>query len=105
MTSPLAWCSQCGAHRIVDCNGHSVHCQQLDCAIGNLPARARWKCDLDPECHDQGCGSNPDTCPRVRDLRAGIDRRPHDRPRKMVHTYNPSAVLGRWFRKLFERGC
>lgn len=32
-------------------------------------------CDLDPDCHDQGCGERPDSCQRVRDMRAGIDRR------------------------------
>lgn len=35
-------------------------------------------CDLYDACRDQGCNFNPENCPRVCDLRKGIDKRPDD---------------------------
>lgn len=100
------FCRRCDMPREVDDTGQSVHCQALDCLIGNAPARAKWKdptatltCDLDPDCHDQGCTERPTDCQRLRDTRAGIDRR-HDR---VVVTSNPTGFRS-WVRRLFREG-
>lgn len=121
------YCRLCDCYRTVDDSGQSVHCQRLACLLGNEPARAKWEntCDLDPDCHDQGCTEHPDACQRVRDLRAGIDRRPDFRPEcpvencegipmdcqrvrdlragKVVVETNPSSPCS-WIKRIFEEG-
>jgi hypothetical protein len=62
-----------------------------------------WSCDLHPDCTAQGCESNPETCQRIRDLRAGIDKQPDYRPKIVVYESNPSSFMG-WVRKLFMEG-
>jgi len=45
-------------------------------------------CDLDPDCHDQGCHEDPKNCQRVRDMNAGIDRRAHLTDKAKPITYH-----------------
>lgn len=75
-------------------------------------------CDLDPDCHDQGCTERFDSCQRVLDMRAGIDRRKVDAayaavfraldPPPALDTPPARGVVVRfcsWVKRLFEEGA
>ncbi len=66
----------------------------------------KWQltCDLNPDCHDQGCTERSESCQRVLDLRAGIDRRPDLRPKCPVEDCGSIPIDCPRIQRFFKQG-